>query len=231
MLEGGVLVSSLIALIVAAPSGDKPAVVQGRKVFNSAALGVQGVACADCHATVEDEATQGDGKIRAGHTLWGVAGRAYWRGDGRKADYPTLRKALDACAQLFQGAELTGEDGARLVAYLESISPRRGQSPIVIQPGLEANLDYDRDKYRGGDARRGRDLFFASCHGCHPKGGAGLGPAISGKPTPDLAKKVREGNGLLRGKKLEGSAHPFYGKDRLSDAQVADIAAFLQTAE
>ncbi len=225
------LVSALAALIVAAPPAASPAVVQGRKVFHSAAVGPHGVACADCHASVEDEATQGDGKLRAGHTLWGVAGRAYWRGDGRKADYPTLRKALDACATLFQGAELSGEDGARLVAFLESITPKRGQPPVVIQPALEANLDYDRDKYRGGDARRGRDLFFSACHSCHPKGGAGLGPAITGKPTADIAKKVREGNGLLRGKKIEGTWHAFYGKDRLSDPQVADIAAWLQAGE
>ena len=90
------LVSTLVALIVAAPPAEKPAVVQGRKLFHSAALGPHGVACGDCHATVEDEATQGDGKLRAGHTLWGVAGRPYWRGDGRKADYPNLKKAADA---------------------------------------------------------------------------------------------------------------------------------------
>jgi mono/diheme cytochrome c family protein len=226
-----VLVSTLVALIVAAPPAEKPAVVQGRKLFHSAALGAHGVACGDCHATVEDEATQGDGKLRAGHTLWGVAGRPYWRGDGRKADYPNLKKAADACAKLFQGTELGGEDGAKLVAFLESISPRRGQPPVVIQPGLEANLDYDRDKYHGGDSRRGRELFFAACHSCHPKGGAGLGPALVGKPTAAIALKVREGNGLLRGKKVDGSWHAFYGKDRLSDAQVADLAAWLQSAE
>lgn len=227
------IVTTLVALLAAAPPAvptDRPAVIQGRKLFSSAAVGAHGVACADCHATVEDEANQGDGKLRAGHTLWGVAGRGYWRGDARKADYPNLKKAIDACAQLFQGSELSGEDGARLVAFLESISPKRGQAPVVIQPALEANLDYDRDKYRGGDSRRGREVFFAACHSCHPRGGAGVGPAISGKPTAEIAKKVREGNGLLRGKKIEGTWHAFYGKDRLADAQVADLAAFLQTA-
>jgi mono/diheme cytochrome c family protein len=52
-----------------------------------------------------------------------------------------------------------------------------------------------------------------------------------GKPTAAIALKVREGNGLLRGKKIDGSWHAFYGKDRLSDAQVADLAAWLQSAE
>jgi cytochrome c553 len=226
-----VIVSSLVALLVAAPPADRPVVSQGRKVFYSAALGRTGMACADCHAVVEDEATQGDGKLRAGHTLWGSAGRAYWRGDARKLDYPNLKKALDACAKLFLGTDVTAEDGARLVAYLESISPRRGQPPVVIQPALEANLDYDRDKYHGGDSRRGRQLFFAACHSCHPKGAAGVGPAITGKPTAHIARTVREGNGLLRGKKIEGTFHGFYGKDRLTDAEVADIAAFIQSGE
>jgi mono/diheme cytochrome c family protein len=195
-----VLVSTLVALIVAAPPAEKPAVVQGRKLFHSAALGAHGVACGDCHATVEDEATQGDGKLRAGHTLWGVAGRPYWRGDGRKADYPNLKKASDACAKLFQGAELGGEDGAKLVAFLESISPRRGQRsspPAKLPP---------QGRRRPGPGPRGQ------AHGRHRAQG-------------------REGNGLLRGKKIDGSWHAFYGKDRLSDAQVADLAAWLQSAE
>lgn len=225
MVCSDVLAALAALALLGAP--ESPAIVQGRRVFHSAAIGTNGVACGDCHATVEDEATQGDGRIRAGHSLWGVARRPYWRGDPRKADAPTLRKALDACATLFMGGELVPEDGARLVAFLESISPKPGQPPIVIQPALEANQDYDREKYRGGDADRGRLSFFSACHGCHPKGGAGLGPAIAGKPLGEIARRVREGNGLLRGKKLEGSHHPFYGRDRLSDLQVADIAAYL----
>ena len=116
------------------------------------------------------------------------------------------------------------------MAFLESISPKRGMAPVAIQPALEANLDYERDKYRGGDSARGRTLFFAACHSCHPMGGAGLGPALRGKALGDVAKKVREGNGLLRGKRIEGTWHAFYGKDRLTDMQVADIASYVANA-
>jgi mono/diheme cytochrome c family protein len=112
---------------------------------------------------------------------------------------------------------------------LETLAPRRAMPPLAIQPGLEANLDYDREKYRGGDADRGRRLFFAACSGCHPRGGAGLGPALFGQSVPEVARKIREGNGLLRGAKTEGAWKPFFGKDRLSDAQVADVAAFVST--
>lgn len=207
-----------------------PATSKGRRLFFDASLGKNGVACSDCHSNVEDEASQGDGRIRAGHTLYGVAGRPYWRGDGRRTSFPTLRKAIDACVTIFQGGSpLPAEDSLRLAAYLESISPRKGQPPITLEPALEAGLDYDRDKYRGGDPGKGRELFFAACHSCHPAGRAGLGPAIIGKTVPEIALKVREGNGLLRGNRPAGAFAPFFGKDRLSDAQVADIAAYAST--
>ena len=44
-----------------------------------------------------------------------------------------------------------------------------------------------------------------------------------------VAAKVREGNGLLRGARRGTEWMPFYGRDRLSDAEVADIAAFVGT--
>ncbi|MFO0728027.1 MAG: c-type cytochrome [Myxococcota bacterium] len=232
MQSVAVLVLALSALGATDPKAVKadPATTRGKKLFFDASLGRNGVACADCHANVEDEASQGDGRIRAGHTLFGAAGRPYWRGDGRRTTFPTLRKAIDACVQIFQGGSpLAAEDSLRLAAYLESISPRKGQAPIAIQPALEAGLDYDRDKYRGGEATRGRDLFFAACHSCHPLGRAGIGPAIFGKQPAEVALKVREGNGLLRGNRSPTAFAPFFGKDRLSDAQVADIAAYVAT--
>lgn len=217
---------ALALALVSAPSD--PAVNKGRQLFHSPGLGPNGVSCAHCHSIVEDEARDGDGLIRAGHTLWGVAHRPYWRGDGRRVAYPTLRRAVDVCVQLFQGGNpLSPDDSLRLAAFLESISPKRAQPPLVIKPALEANLDYDRDKYRGGDSDRGRALFLAACHSCHPHGGQGLGPSLFGKAPPEVALKVREGNGLLRGARIQGAWMAFYGSDRLSDPQVADLAAFV----
>lgn len=203
---------------------------RGRRLFHDPGLGNNGVACAQCHSTVESEAKDGDGQLRAGHSLWGVANRPHWRGDSRRTAYPRLGKAIDVCVQLFQGgAPLDALDRRRLVDYLKSISPKRGQAPLQIDPGLEANLDYDRPKYRAGDPDRGRALFFRTCHSCHPKGQQGLGPTIAATEPAEIALKVREGNGLLRGSRQAGAWMPFFGRDRLSDQNVADIASYVST--
>jgi mono/diheme cytochrome c family protein len=102
---------------------------------------------------------------------------------------------------------------------------------LQIQPALEATLDYHRERYQGGNADRGRLLFFRACHSCHPRGAAGLGPALTGTPPDSVARAVREGNGLMRGARKPGAWAPFFGKDRLNDQQVADVAAFVATLE
>ena len=218
----------LLALVAQNPTADLVAL--GRRLFHDGGLGSTGVACADCHATVRDEASEGDGKLRSGHTAFGMAARPYWRGDTRRTAYPQLGPAIDACVQLFQiAAPLEATDSRALVAYLTSLSPAKGELPIQIQPALEANLIYDRPKYRGGNADRGKKLFYRACHSCHPQGKSGLGPSITGASIPAVVLKIREGNGLLRGARRPSAWMPFFGRDRLSDDEVADIAAYVGT--
>jgi len=220
------VIGPIFAVVLAA--APESYVDQGRRLFHDPGLGKNGVACANCHSTVESEVEMGDGLIRAGHTLWGVARRPHWRGDSRRTAYPSLGDAVEVCVKLFHGAAtLDPLDRQRLVSYLESISPKRGQPPLQLQPALEANLDYDRPKYRGGDPDRGRALFFRACNACHPRGGVGLGPSLFGKSAVQVVLKSREGNGLLRGSRQPGAWMPFYGRDRLADDKLADIAAFV----
>lgn len=223
----------LALVAVVSVAGAKPdAVSRGRVLFNDPSMGKNGISCAGCHAIVEDEAAQGDGLIRAGHTLFGVAQRPHWRGDTRRTALPTLARAIDVCVQLFQGGSgLAPEQGRELEQYLATLSGKTRPGPLQIQPALEANLDYERDKYLGGDADRGRTAFYRACSSCHPRGGKGLGPALYGKSRTEIALRTREGNGLLRGSREAGAWMPFYGKDRLTDAEVADIAAFVVTLE
>jgi len=46
---------------------------------------------------------------------------------------------------------------------------------------------------------RGRTVFAASCHACHPGGMGGLGPALNDKPLPGwlMAFQVRHGLGAM----------------------------------
>ena len=223
-------VFALAALLVAArPDAD---VAAGRGLFNDPGVGRHGVACADCHAVVRDEAKDGDGRIRSGQTLWGSARRRFWRGDRRRQLHANVSSAVDVCVQLFQGgAPLKGRRRRALRAYLRSVSPATRRRAKMTEPriktALEADLNYDRAYYRNGDAKRGRGLFYRACHQCHPHGGAGVAPSILGANVADVAKAVREGNGLLRGARRAGAWSPFFGLGRLSHKQVADIAAFV----
>jgi mono/diheme cytochrome c family protein len=217
-----------LTLTLAAQSSEE---IAGRRAFHDPGLGKNGVACSDCHATVKDEEKEGDGGLRAGFSLWGVAKRKFWRADVNRTAHPTLSDAVDVCVQIFQGGQpLEGKKRTDLAAYLKVISPGSAPQPSPkIEPALVADLDYSRSEYRGGDADRGRELFYAACHGCHPHGKVGLGPAIAGKNFAEVARKVREGNGLLRGNRRGSEWSPAYGNNRLSSPQVADIAAFIET--
>ncbi len=207
--------------------GAQPDASEGRFLFFDPGVGKNGVSCATCHAIVEHEAKDGDGLIRAGGTMFGVAKRKYWRGDQKRTAYPTLADAVDVCVQMFQGGNaLQGRERLAMDAFLKSISPK-ADNAVQIEPELEADLDYAREKYMGGDADAGRALFYKACSSCHPRGGEGVGPAIRGKSVADVAKKVREGNGLIRGARKDTEWMPFYGANRLKDKQLADIAAWV----
>lgn len=223
-MKGGLL---LAGLVLSNPAGAR----SGQRLFHDPGLGETGVACASCHAPIVDEDAEGDGLLRPGHPLGDAPRRPYWWGDRERRRYPSLDDALDVCPQVFLRRPLIEWEKRALVAYLESLAPRsRRKRPAVrIMTGLEADLDYDRPKYRGGISSHGRTLFYLACHGCHPHGRRGLGPDITGRTVADVARKVREGNGMLRGTRKENAWSPAFSVDRLSDRQVADIGAFVET--
>jgi mono/diheme cytochrome c family protein len=68
-------------------------------------------------------------------------------------------------------------------------------------------------------AERGRAVFMANCHQCHPGGEAGLGPALNDKPFPEFLKKfqVRHGLGTM----------PSFSEQKISNEQLDDLMAYL----
>ena len=69
-------------------------------------------------------------------------------------------------------------------------------------------------------AERGRVVFMASCHQCHPGGEAGLGPALNDKPLPEFLKRfqVRHGLGTM----------PSFSEQKISDQQMDDLMEYLK---
>ncbi|NJK88337.1 MAG: hypothetical protein HC923_02375 [Myxococcales bacterium] len=200
----------------------------GRQAFFDPGISDRGVACATCHEASPEEDT--DGLIRAGHSLFDVARRPHWRGDVRRSSLPTVRAAMEPCIEIYMGGLRTKDDGALIARFLEqNVGTGKAPPALVIKPSLEADRDYARPKYLSGDPDRGRKLYYRACHSCHPHGDKeGIAGRVAGLDRARVAANVREGTGLLRGRRDPAAWMAFFGADRLSDDEVADIAAFVE---
>jgi mono/diheme cytochrome c family protein len=88
------------------------------------------------------------------------------------------------------------------------------QAPVIASEGTEL-IPATREETRG------KHLFFKFCYQCHPGGSQGLGPALDDKSIAESAirTQIRVGVGSM----------PAFGKDWLSDDQVAEIAQYVTT--
>ena len=94
--------------------------------------------------------------------------------------------------------------------------------------------------FAGGDRSRARELFYATCHACHPNGNAGIAPAaLTREKDPSYyARKIREGDGLgtvLSGidpnayDRKPGQFMPSYGADILANRDIRDLIAHVMS--
>ncbi len=168
------------------------------------------IACADCHLVTPPGAPPPDDLIRTGHTVYDAAGRGNWWNERITTD---SGEAGEVCLKRFMGGtEMTGLMRTRLVEYMMSLAAPYA-SPFVIRrspPGRVATS--------AGDPEKGGDIFRRACAGCHPGGGAGLGPDLTASAmTPgEIADLIRTGKDPM----------PFYQSDILTDEEVAHVTAF-----
>ena len=210
----------------------------GLKLFKSSAVGANGLACTQCHATVNEERID-DGLIRAAHSLANAAHRETWWGqdpEGPNA-YANIAAAAVVCVEHYMRSKnkLTAQQLLDLEAFLNSINRRPEHDAQPIAPAADKTGEYS--DYQDGDKAMGRSLFYAACHTCHPNGEAGIAPAIPRqKPPAYYARKIREGDGLgavLSGldpnayDPASGQFMPFFGADRLSKDQIRHIIAYI----
>ncbi len=71
-----------------------------------------------------------------------------------------------------------------------------------------------------GHLTEGRKLFMKNCDQCHPRGEAGLAPALNNKPLPAFLMKFQVRHGL--------GAMPSFSKDDISDQELEHIILYLQ---
>ena len=65
----------------------------------------------------------------------------------------------------------------------------------------------------------GQEVFFASCHQCHPGGGKGIGLGITNKPLPDWVIRLQVRNGI--------GQMPAFSEEEISDAELDALVAYL----
>lgn len=154
--------------------------------------------------------------------------------------YATIDEAALVCVVHYMRnkTKLTAQQLLDLRAYLKSLSFKIIRIAQPIAPAADMTGEYPG--FTGGNRFEGKEIFYSACHSCHPNGNAGIAP----KPLPRdqepsyYAKYIREGDGLgtvLSGvdpnayQFKEGRFMPFYGADRLSDAQIRDIISYIKS--
>lgn len=190
-------------------------------------------ACLSCHALEEPTA---DGFIRPGHPI----GDAFARPDYKNGQLGTLREAVNVCRTEWMVAdawEADDPDWLALEGFLREESEQSaptGTAPalttaIVIPPPADLSV--------GGDPVAGQEIFNGRCIVCHGMDGGGTerAPEVTGLALDFelIGRRVRtsgeENSAVYEG--LTGGRMPYWSEDRLSDQQLFDVAAYVNTSE
>jgi mono/diheme cytochrome c family protein len=213
----------LLAAVLSACADDLP---DGEMVFRSRVADGNTFTCATCHAVTETDA---DGLRRPGHPIGDAAARPTYK----NGKYSSMLDAVNTCLDEWMGAETWSADDSRWVAlrgWLEGLAPR------TSAPALEFAIVKAPSAVSGGDPVAGHALFDRSCAVCHGLGGAGTerGPSITGRgyETDFVAERIRTSGApdsrAYAG--LTGGRMPFWAADRLTDAEVLDLAEYVHTS-
>jgi mono/diheme cytochrome c family protein len=215
---------------------------QGQLLYYNTSLGKVRVACATCHADGTPK-TQGN-QIRQGHTLAGVTSRtATWNGMYKGDNLKKLAYGGALCAAVFQkradiktvDKALSADEVDALNEYFSAINAGPGAitsnlkiqwvgkptfsdeapDPKVADPASKAIMKLP------GDPKAGETVFGQSCGTCHSIKDKKIGPPMvkAVKDVNFVAQTVRFGSGDMA----------FFAKDVLSDQQIADVIAYIQS--
>ncbi len=222
-----------LAIVGLAACGPRPATERGAELFSDSALSSSGFndfSCATCHAATP---TPDAGVLPSAHTLYDSASRpSYW--GGYLSDF---LEATNVCFVFFMRSPdpLTADapKSKALYEYLASISPSE------TSPALPLTIVKDVSFLPGGDEARGKQVYDGACRVCHGEARTGEGkleraselPAVTATYDEDfpgvpkrllVIEKVRHGQFFGVGGNM-----PLYGKELLSDEDLASLLAFL----
>lgn len=199
----------------------------GATVFTSPAETGNAFACASCHALAEPAA---DGLRRVAHPLDNVTRRPHYK----NGQLQSLLAAVNTCRAEWMAATVWAEDDAAWAALFDWLD---AQATVPRSEAIEFAIASADGITAPGDAGRGAEVYDLTCIACHGAGGVGTGlaPPLAGdllEPQGGLdyiVRRVRT-SGLSDSATypgLTGGRMPFWAADRLSDAELADVAAYL----
>ena len=224
---------ALVVALLAAGCGSQPAVDYGRSLFEDTSISSAAsnpFKCSTCH---EIGATTT--KSLPGYTMYDAAVRQAWWG----GQVTTLLDATNQCVTEFmRGKALAADDdkGRALFVYLASLAPD------MTAQALPLTVVQNIVDVPSGDAGRGKMWWDQGCGNCHgaPHTGEGrISTVASLVPDDSIAahgtdpvtgarpvviEKVRHGKFFNVGGNM-----PLFSVEALSDAQLGDILAYLET--
>lgn len=198
----------------------------GAAVYTQPLSSASTFSCSSCHALTESDGFASDGFRRPGHPLKNASKRASFK----NGLHGSFLDAVNTCVTEWMNATAlkeTDRDWVNLLNWLEDQNTE--EEAALVQVDIQtppANLE-------GGNPETGRDLFNTRCIVCHgfDGGGTQLAPKITGfnLSAEYIANRTRT-SGLTSSDTytgLTGGIMPFWGVNRLSDAELVDIVAYV----
>ncbi len=155
---------------------------------------------------------------------------------GRTREGPLSDEQVDMVLRYLQSAARPGPTvtpsptpSATPASAPAGSAPEQAGSPPAATPTAEQSGTPAKPApaQAEGDPATGQKLYEVSCNACHPGGGKGVGPALSGKDflakfgqDAALTKVVRAGT---------DKGMPGFAADRLTDRQLTDIIAYIRS--
>jgi mono/diheme cytochrome c family protein len=184
-------------------ANDPRALAAGRAAYTGS--------CGVCHGA------KGDGRGAFGPATYPDSTDLTGDAAKRKTDaqlFWIIKNGLGFTAMPAFGDVYKDEDIWAMVAYLRALQ-RGNANPIDVPTPAQAQLLLADP--RGDRMARGAAIYFAQgCHLCH---------GAEGEAPGDLAIRGRIETEVVR--KGDDRGMPAYGKDRVSDAELADLEAYL----
>lgn len=220
-------------VFLVAGCGAEPALTYGKSLFSDATVSTAAsnkFSCSTCHAV-----TPSDSRPLPGYGLNDVTVRPAWWG----GNVVVLRDAVNQCVTDFMGGkalDASDEKGRALLVYLESLATSQSA------PALPLTIVQNIVDVPSGNAASGKQIWDVSCGNCHGAPGTGAGrisdkasivpnDSISAHGTdprtgarPVVIEKVRHGKYFN-----VGGFMPLFALERLSNAQLGDVLAYLET--